>query len=93
MSAESSIKLRPYLSITECKLILSLLPESEKELREKFSVLLLKYDAGFIKGSYISNPRKTTANNLGFTDEDELRYLAGEMTEEESAAYEAALLK
>lgn len=93
MSTESSIKLRPYLSIAECKLILSLLPESEKELREKFSVLLLKYDAGFIKGSYISNPRKTAADNLGFTNEDERRYLAGEMTPEEAVIYEAALLK
>lgn len=90
---ESTIKIRPYLSIAECKLILSLLPETEKELREKLSVLLLKYDAGFIKGSYISNPRKSIADNLGLTSEDERRYLAGEMTQEESILYEMTLLK
>lgn len=93
MSNESSIKLRPYLSIAECKLILSLLPESEKELREKLSILLLKYDAGFIKGSYISTPRTKVTDNLGFTNEDERRYLSGEMTPEESTLYEISLLK
>jgi hypothetical protein len=80
MSAESQIKLRPYLSIAECKLILSSLPQEESELRDKLSILLLKYDAGFVKGSYVSSPRKTHEENLGFSESD---LLSGNLTPEQ----------
>ena len=92
-NSNSNIRVRPYLSIEECRTILSCIPESEKELREKISILLVKYDAGFIKGSYEARPRASVVSNLGFDSDAESRYLSGEMTPEESAAYEAALLK
>lgn len=91
--SKSNLRVRPYLSIEECRTILTHLPETEVELREKISVLLVKYDAGFIKGCYEARPRSTVVSNLGFDSDAESRYLAGEMTPEEAAAYEAALLK
>lgn len=91
--SNSNIRVRPYLSIEECRTILTHIPESEVELKEKISILLVKYDAGFIKGSYEARPRASVVSNLGFDSDAESRYLSGEMTPEESAAYESALLK
>lgn len=92
-NSNSNIRVRPYLSIEECRTILTHIPETEVELKEKISILLVKYDAGFIKGCYEAKPRASVVSNLGFDSDAESRYLSGEMTPEESAAYEESLLK
>jgi hypothetical protein len=94
---ENKIKLRPYLSVTQCKYLVGLLSENAepaaKSIHEMLRQTLLKYDAGFVVGSYTAKPRATLADKLGLQADEEARYLAGEMSEEEEASYLTELMK
>lgn len=97
-----SVKFRPYLSLSDIEYILEKLRDditSEAiSIRKNLSMIVLKHNAGVISGSYISKPRKTISDNLGFSSQEvekaerERKYLAGEMTEEEETSYLAELM-
>ena len=94
-----SKKFRPYLTQHQMEFILMRLAESQdaeaNEIRTAFNLLLVKIGAGIATGSYSPSPRKGVKDKLGFTfqDEQESKYLNGEMTPEEEAQYEAELIK
>lgn len=88
-------KLRPYLSVTEIESILTLTQSStdpiHKSIHRTLSQSILKYSAGFTKGSYVPSPRPTLGSSLGL--DAELRYMNNEMSEEEEREYEANLMR
>lgn len=92
----SNVKLRPYLTLEEIKYISDTLSDkidpTAVAIRRNFAQIIMKYDAGFIKGSYIPSPRESTLQKLGAHSE-ELNYLSGNMTPEQEADYERKLLE
>ena len=95
--SSDNIKVRPYLSVSELKYISEKLSSDISpiavRIKTNLAQIILKYDAGFIKGSYTAKPRASISDNLGFnSDLEESRYLNGEMSAEESEAYELKLL-
>lgn len=91
----SNVKLRPYLSVAEINHILEKLRDDTSTIgvgiRKNLSLLSLKYDGGYSRGSYTPSPRQSTLEKLG-AHTDELRYLNGEMSAQEEAEYESNLI-
>lgn len=96
------IKLRPYLTVGQIRFLLQIIAEREdshlplpRGISATLQTAIIKYDAGLISGSYTSRPRESLSDKLGLgvSDGEEARYMSGEMSEEEAAAFELALMK
>lgn len=94
MSTKLDPKYRPYLTLSEIQYILSKLSEFPNDLEANqicanLNLLIFKANSGKATGSYTPSVRKGIKDKLGFSfqDEEEMRYLNGEMTPEEEIEY------
>lgn len=68
--SKKEIKYRPYLSLEEITRIITVLdPEIDKVLVKNLQLIVIKVTGNFIEGSYVSNPRPTLEEKLGFDEE------------------------
>jgi len=80
------VQYRPYLYLSEIKLLISKLDDSileEAATKKKLQLVVLKADSGLIDGSYTPSPRKTLEQRLelDITDSDMMAQIAADLKE------------
>lgn len=87
---------RPYLTSAELIHILNLLKADScnlvsARLHSKLALFNYKIQSELVKHASVLTPRSSTLEALG-ADEDETRYLSGQMNPEEESAYLSKLM-
>jgi hypothetical protein len=80
------VQYRPYLYLSEIKLLISKLDDKileEAATKKKLQLVVLKADSGLIDGSYTPSPRKTLEQRLelDLDDSDMMAQIAADLKE------------
>jgi len=76
---QQQVQYRPYLYLSEIKLLISKLSEEipeEAATRKKLKLVEFKAETGLADGSYSPTPRKSLEERLELTDDDFMEQIA-----------------